>query len=48
MGEESLRIIARHGIGETLATFEELYELVTRPDHVPAKNAADLQTLSTA
>ncbi|CAA9426388.1 MAG: Glycosyltransferase [uncultured Rubrobacteraceae bacterium] len=28
MGEESLRIVARHDIEETLSAFEELYELV--------------------
>ena len=33
MGHESLRIVARHGIGETLNAFEGLYEMVTRPGH---------------
>ena len=29
MGRESLEIVARHGVGETLDAFEELYELVS-------------------
>lgn len=29
MGAKSLKIVARHDIGDTLAAFEELYELVS-------------------
>lgn len=38
MGRESLRLVAGHGIGETLAAFEELYETVTRTGRVPPRN----------
>ena len=35
MGEESLRIVARHDIEKTLLTFEELYEMVLSSYEVP-------------
>jgi glycosyltransferase involved in cell wall biosynthesis len=39
MGRESLRIVARHGVGETLYAFEEVYGMVRRPGHAPGEAA---------
>ena len=43
MGEESLRIAARHDAGETLDAFEDLYAMVTRPGRAPREEATDPQ-----
>ena len=43
MGEGSLKIVARHGIEKTLDAFEELYEMVKRPE----KERHGHRTLST-
>ncbi len=41
MGAESLRIVARHGIGETLDAFEGLYGMVPHPrDHAADRDGA--------
>lgn len=40
MGEESLRIVARQDIQDTLAAFEELYELLVLPSRADTATRA--------